>query len=91
MNGEQIKAFRGLLGLEPPEFAKLMSVDTRTVTRWESDAASPAGTAIAVIVGLAEAIRSVRDGIRLMGIVRECIPIGGVAYLLVRLAREREI
>ena len=81
---DDVRHLRLKLGMDVPEFARLMGVDARTVVRWESGKASPKGAAEAVMTGLREALdRDTAD--QVVKFVLGAAAVGGVAYLLVKL------
>lgn len=90
MNPGDVKRVRDLFAMEQGEFARFMNVDNRTVLRWETGIAAPAGSAIAILRGLEEGFMTARDPLRFMNIVRSSVGIGGVAYLIVKLTQMRE-
>lgn len=77
---------RARLGLEVPSFARLVGSDARSVRRWEAGIARPCGSSAAVIAGLTEALD--RDE-GFAAVCRTTARVGGLAYLLVRLAADR--
>jgi len=86
MDKREVKSIRDRLGMEQPDFAKMLGVDTRTVARWEVGTASPTGTAEAVLAGLRESFaKAPSQAGQIAAIVAGAVALGGVAYLVVKL------
>jgi DNA-binding transcriptional regulator YiaG len=84
-----IQALRLRLGLDLPGFAKLMGVDTRSVTRWEQGVARPTGASEAVLSALQEKLqKDPADAERVIAFLVGAVAVGGLAYLLVKLLDE---
>ena len=68
------------------EFARLLGVDVRSVSRWESGDGKPKGSAEAILTGLREKLqKDPRTGDRVLAILGAAVAVGGLAYLIVRL------
>jgi len=69
------------------EFAKLVGVDVRTVTRWETaDGPRPTGAAEAILNGLNEKLTKDPDTAdQVLKFVLGAVAVGGLAYLIVKL------
>ncbi len=77
---------RTVLQMSPAEYAKLLGVDERTVSRWEAGRAIPAGCSAEVIAGLTEAFqRHPEREEELRAFIRRAGGVGGISYILVRL------
>ena len=79
---------RCVLELEVDEMAKLLSVDIRCVAKWELGEVKPNGTALAVMIGLKEYFDKFPGSYRKAEIKR-WLPIGGIAYILIRLLENK--
>ena len=75
---------RSFLGLTPQEFALLVGVDTRTVMRWESGGAEPAGASHALIHTMYFRIR-LPGGEKLKELLVDSAKVGGLPALLTTL------
>lgn len=83
---DQIREFREELGLNQTQFASLLGVDVRSVTRWEGGTSSPTGSAEAILSGLKEKLRKDPDTLtEVLAIVGGAVAVGGLAYLIVKL------
>ena len=85
---DQVKALREMFGLNKSSFARLLNIDVRTLTRWESGAASPSSTAASVMVGLSTGLWNCTNSVdeaKLIKLIRRATEFGGLAYLLVNL------
>ena len=51
-NPAQVSALRSDLGMTAQEFSKLVGVDVRSVTRWESTGPRPKGAPVGILAGL---------------------------------------
>jgi hypothetical protein len=68
------------------EFAKLMAVDTRSVTRWESGTAHPTSASESVLLAIHEKLdKDPGDAERIVQFIVGASRVGGLAYVLVRL------
>lgn len=84
----EILDLRTRLNLGQAEFAKLVGVDVRTVSRWETGAAKPTGAAEAVLNAVREKLKSAKSpdaANDLIAFIVGAVAIGGLAYLLVKL------
>lgn len=88
---EDIRSLRLRLRLDPSEFARLVGVDTRTVTRWELGTARPTGASEAVLAALDEKLRKDPAGAdELIAFLVGAVAFGGLAYLILKLLDERQ-
>lgn len=84
-----IQSLRQRLGLDPPGFARLLGVDARTVTRWESGAARPTGASEAVLAAVQQKLnKDPADADHVIAFLVGAAAIGGLAYMMVRLLDE---
>ena len=71
--------------MNPSEFAKLLNVNARSVSNWETGASKPNAAAEGVLIGIWETMKVDH----LKGVVREyansAAAVGGLAYLIIRL------
>jgi|GEM_PF-3122923 len=85
-NKEDIIEFRNLLGLDRSQFAKFLSVDTRSVIRWEKGLNKPTGTPEAILSGFREKIKKDPDSLpAIRNLISGSIEVGGLAYLIVKI------
>ena len=81
-----VAELRSAFRMSRAEFASLIGVDTRSVSRWESDIARPTGAPKAVLVALREKLaRSGAERDLFIDYVRKASGVGGLSYFLVRL------
>lgn len=83
---EEIRSLREQLRMDYPAFAKMLGVDVRSVTRWESGSSKPSGAAEALLIGLKEKLNkdpSQADSV--IGFIAGAVAVGGLAYLLIKL------
>jgi transcriptional regulator with XRE-family HTH domain len=86
---DQINSLRQTLRMDVASFARLAGVDARTITRWETGAARPTGSAEAVLNGLQESLASSTDTEELIDLLVKAAAVGGLAYLLVKLLSKK--
>ena len=86
-----VRELRERLGFDTALFAKLLSVDTRSVRRWESGHARPTGTAAAVMSGIEESLNKAAEAgapnqyAAIRDLCGRVARVGGLSYLLVTL------
>jgi transcriptional regulator with XRE-family HTH domain len=83
---EDIIEIRNQLEMTQAQLAKLLGVDTRSVTRWESGASRPTGSAEAILNGLREKLSKDPDTLdSILSVIGGAVAVGGLAYLIVKL------
>ncbi len=83
---ERIRQLRQRLGLDQAHFARLLGVDPRTVSRWETGAVKPSGAAEAVLNGLGESLDDdPKVAEQIIAFVVGAAAVGGLAYLVKKL------
>jgi DNA-binding XRE family transcriptional regulator len=86
---EEIQAVRQKLNLGTDDFARLLSVDERSVVRWEAGTVRPVGSADALICALHEVLQRYPDRRpALSEYLRAASRVGGMAYVLIRAMEE---
>ena len=87
LTAKEVTAIRKSLGMEVPQFAKLLDVDARSVQRWETEnEARPTGPAEAVLIGIREKLESdPKSADKVVKFVLAAAAVGGLAYLLIKL------
>jgi len=79
-------ALRLRLGVERPAFAKIVGVDTRSVTRWEAGQVEPSGPSLAVMNAIREKLdRDPAHAEEVTRLIVGAADLGGLAYLLLKL------
>lgn len=85
-NPDDVKSMRRRLNLSQAEFAKLLGVDVRSVSRWENGESKPTGAAEAVMAGLKEKLDRDPDSTqKIVSAIAAAVAIGGLAYLIIKL------
>jgi transcriptional regulator with XRE-family HTH domain len=86
MLASEIVELRGIFGLKQSGFARLLGVDTRTVSRWEKGTVEAGGTGAAVMAALREKLTKDPDyREETIAFVLKANEVGGLSYLLVKL------
>ena len=83
----EVLDLRDLIGMSRTEFAAILGVDNRTVSRWEDGSSEPSGTARAVLSAFREVLtrRHPDDAQIVRETLRSSANVGGLGYLLVHL------
>lgn len=86
----EIRALRKRLGLDRSAFARLVGVDARTVSRWESEKGPrPKGAAAAVVTGIREQLEGdPKSAKKVVRTLAGAAAVGGLAYLMVKLLKK---
>ena len=83
---ENVKGFRAQLGLSQSELGRLLGVETRSVSRWETGTSRPTGSAEAILSGLKEKLDKDPDSFpQIRDLIAGAVGVGGLAYLIVKL------
>lgn len=83
---QEIKNLRQRLRLDQQEFAKLLNVDARSVSRWETTDIRPTASAEAILNALREKLdRDPSTAEQVISAVAAAVAIGGLAYLVLML------
>lgn len=86
MNAQEIIELRQRLNMDKPTFAKLLSADARSVTRWENDGSGPSGAAEAIMIGIRESLaKNPNKADALIQLILSAVPVGGLSYLIIKL------
>lgn len=90
MQAEDIVNLRVRLGLTRAQFSRLLQVSRLTVTRWETNLSTPAGTSMAVMEGFDTFLRihSTEEAAEAVKLVRHTAACGGVCQLLFTMLEE---
>lgn len=80
----EIIELRNKLKMEKPIFARLVNVDSRTISMWEAGKAKPNSAASAVLIGLIELFRqkSETQQQEVIKIATSAAGMGGLSYLV---------
>ena len=83
----EVLDLRERLGMSRAEFAAILGVDNRTVSRWEDSSSEPSGTARAVLSAFHEVLtrRHPDDAQIVRETLQSAAGVGGLGYLLVYL------
>jgi transcriptional regulator with XRE-family HTH domain len=85
-NSVTVRNMRQRLNLSQADFAKLLGVDVRSVSRWETGNSIPTGAAEEILTGLKEKLDGDPDSAQqIIGAIAAAIAIGGLAYLVIKL------
>lgn len=87
-----VRSFRDEFNVTRTRFGRLLSVDERTIARWEAGDSTPQGASAALLDGLREVLLEEDDAgkrERIKVYVLEASDVGGIAYLLAKLLKER--
>lgn len=85
-NSTTVRNMRDRLKLSQADFAKLLGVDVRSVSRWETGNSVPTGAAEEILTGLKEKLDSDPDSAQqIIGTIVAAVAIGGLAYLIIKL------
>lgn len=83
---EDIQSLRRQLRMEQMTFARMLGVDVRSVSRWETGSAGPSGAAEAVLIGLKEKLaKDPAEAEFVVSFIVSAVAVGGLAYLLIKL------
>jgi len=89
MDGLTVRNIRVMLKMEKTEFAKLLNVDLRTVTKWEENRATPNASCEGVLLGLREVLVAYPNKVtEIRDYVRSASNVGGLPYLIIRLFQD---
>jgi len=89
--GEQIQRMRNQLELSRLEFARFLSVDVRTVYRWEAGNSQPKGSAETILSSLRAFNTSAGQGHALaLQELGACAKIGGVGFVVLEWLKMRQ-
>ena len=85
-NSVTVRNMRQRLNLSQADFAKLLGVDVRSVSRWETGNSIPTGAAEEILTGLKEKLDGDPDSAQqVIGAIAAAIAIGGLAYFVIKL------
>jgi len=86
MNGQEVSRLRAELGLDRAAFSRLLGVDVRTVTRWETTGPFPAGPSAALLAAFRESLdRRPTQAQSIVQVLAGAAALGGLAYLVIKL------
>jgi transcriptional regulator with XRE-family HTH domain len=86
MKAQEITELRQRLGTDRVEFAKIIGVDLRSVSRWERGQVGPTGSSLAVMLALREKLDvDPAKAEEVRKLVYSAAGLGGLAYLILKL------